>query len=91
MKGEKRTTFSLLPENEAEFTMWQTALTPYSWADGEFALLLTEAAFRQFCNNINQDINAPEEIKRQAKVFEDVLCSGDFCDVSLEYIPTTFQ
>ena len=85
MKGEQRATFSLVPESEAELDMWRVALTPYSWAEGEFALLITEAAFRQFCSTINQDVDAPEEIKRQSKIFEKRLCAGNFCDVSLEY------
>jgi hypothetical protein len=85
MKTEMRQTLSLFPENHAESKQWITLLAPYSWAEGEFGMLLTEAAFWQFWADCANAGNVPEDIRLKATEIAHVLTSGTYSDICLEY------
>ncbi len=39
-------TFCLISENESEYQQWSDILAPHCWAEGEFGMIVTEAAFQ---------------------------------------------
>ena len=57
----------LNPTNESERETLQCLLAPYSWADGEFGLMLTDAAFEECVESLpNRTAKAVKEFLKSA-------------------------
>lgn len=84
MKIEERKTLSLVASSTWERDSWVDLLTPYSWAEGEFGVLCTEAAFRKFCADSQNNPEIPTKLKEEAHRFGALALSGDYADVCLQ-------
>jgi len=89
MKTAGTRTLCLIPESESEHEHWETVLGPYCWADGEFGMLLTEAAFRQLKSSNSGDTNIPQVVRRGMATVAAVLEAGDYADVCLQHTATS--
>lgn len=85
MKTRKLLTLSLVPESFTEVMQWASLLAPYCWADGEFGMVLTEAAFHQFVRESTVGDGVPDTIRVEALSIADALSRGGYADICLEY------
>jgi len=84
MKTEKHETLFLVAETTQERDSWWNKLTSYSWAEGEFGMLCTDAAFLKFCTDAQADPCIPAKLKREACKLGKMLSVGCYADVCLE-------
>jgi uncharacterized membrane protein len=84
MKSNETSTFCLVPESHAEYEQWKALLAPYCWAEGEFGMLLTEAAFRQICRDGTDELSISREIRGQLTSLAARVEAGDYADVCLQ-------
>jgi hypothetical protein len=69
MRSTKSSTLYLWASSEDERDMWRTLLAPYSWADGEFGMLCTNARFIECYDELRLRTDVPAAIVRQVKQY----------------------
>ncbi len=84
MKTGQTRTFCLLPESSTEYQQWESLLEPYCWAQGEFGMILTEAAFREIKDEIANDANISHTIRNLMVVIAATVEAGDYTDICLQ-------
>lgn len=84
MNTEIRRTLSLLPTDASERDLWREVLGPYAWADGEFGMICTEAAFREFCAAAETKSELTSEIRQATKLYAILLTTGRYTDICLD-------
>jgi hypothetical protein len=84
LKTEKHQTLFLVAATTQERDSWRNKLASYSWAEGEFGMLCTDAAFLKFCTDTQANPSMPAKLKREAYRFGKLLLVGCYADVCLE-------
>jgi hypothetical protein len=85
MKSDETRTFCLVPQSHAEYEQWKALLAPCCWADGEFGMLLTEAAFRQISRDSIDEPSISREIRGQLTSLAARVEAGNYADVCLQH------
>jgi len=84
MKTEERPVLYLVAHTTKERDLWRDLLEPYAWADGEFGMLCTDAAFRECCLDAHSSVDIPAFLREQVRRCSALLDTGFFGDVCLE-------
>jgi hypothetical protein len=74
----------LLPSDAAERDEWRGFLSECAWADGEFGMVLTESAFRDFCREAEDNADLPVGVRQILRRCLMLLEEGQYTDVCLE-------
>ncbi|MDD4017739.1 MAG: hypothetical protein PHV28_07310 [Kiritimatiellae bacterium] len=85
MRTAENNTFCLIPESDSEHKQWEAVLAPYCWADGEFGMFLTEAAFREMGDRRTRDASIPQVVRNRLAKLAKVVEVGDYADVCLQH------
>lgn len=88
MRTEQTRTLCLLPESNAEYKQWESLLEPYCWAQGEFGMILTEAAFREIKKESVNDAKLSQAVRNLMFTVAETLEAGDYADVCLQHATT---
>lgn len=88
MKTDQTRTFCLLPESIEEYQQWESLLEPYCWAQGEFGMVLTEAAFREIKNKSANDATISQTLRNLMITVAETVEAGDYADVCLQRAAT---
>jgi hypothetical protein len=85
MKSDETRTFCLVPESHAEYEQWKALLAPCCWAEGEFGMVLTEAAFRQISRESIDKLSILREFRDQLTSLAARVEAGNYADVCLQH------
>ena len=88
MKTDQIRTLCLIPESNAEYKHWESLLEPYCWAQGEFGIILTEAAVREIINESVNDTELSQVVRKLMLTVAEILEVGDYADVCLRHAAT---